>query len=71
MIFFAAVERYLDDIDARQIDDFEKGLYPFIDAQYPEVGKTIAEKGELTDETTELLRKGIVEYKEEFLKEED
>ncbi|MDR3225047.1 MAG: F0F1 ATP synthase subunit alpha [Clostridiales Family XIII bacterium] len=71
MIFFAAVERYLDDIDPRLIDDFERGLYPFMDAQYPEVGKEIIEKGEMTDETREILRNGILEYKEAFLKKED
>jgi F-type H+-transporting ATPase subunit alpha len=71
MIFFAAVEKYLDDVEPGLIDEFEKGLYPFMDAQYPEVGKTITEKGELTDEATDALRKGVLEYKEEFLKERE
>jgi F-type H+-transporting ATPase subunit alpha len=71
MIFFAAVEKYLDDIDAHLIDDFEKDLYPFIDAQYPGVGKTIIEKGELTVEVAEMLRTGISEYKAEFLGKEE
>jgi F-type H+-transporting ATPase subunit alpha len=70
MIFFAAVEKYLDDVDPHLIDDFEKGLYPFIDAQYPEVGRTIGETGELTAEAEAALRKGIEEYKAEFLKRE-
>ncbi|MDR1496138.1 MAG: F0F1 ATP synthase subunit alpha [Clostridiales Family XIII bacterium] len=71
MIFFAAVERYLDDVDPRLIDDFEKGLYPFIDAQYPKVAKTIVETGQLTEEAEASLRKGIEEYKAEFLKREE
>jgi F-type H+-transporting ATPase subunit alpha len=71
MIFFAAVERYLDDIDTGMIGDFEKGLYPFMDAHYPEVGKTIKETGELPEDAGNDLRKGIEEYKSEFLKEED
>jgi F-type H+-transporting ATPase subunit alpha len=71
MIFFAAVERYLDDLGANLIDDFEKGLYPFMDAQYPEVGKSIRETGDLQEETEASLRKGIEEYKAEFLKGKD
>ncbi|MDR0596216.1 MAG: F0F1 ATP synthase subunit alpha [Clostridiales Family XIII bacterium] len=71
MIFFAAVEKYLDDVGAELIGDFEKGLYPFMDAQYPEVRKAIAEKGELTDDAEEALRKGILEYKEQFLKKDE
>ncbi|MDR2162729.1 MAG: F0F1 ATP synthase subunit alpha [Clostridiales Family XIII bacterium] len=68
MIFFAAVERYLDDLGADLIDDFEKGLYPFMDAQYPEVAQSIRETGELDAGAEETLRKGIEEYKVEFLK---
>jgi F-type H+-transporting ATPase subunit alpha len=68
MIFFAAVERYLDDVDPHLIDDFEKGLYPFMDAQYPVVGKTVRETGELTEEAEAALRTGIGEFKAEFLK---
>jgi F-type H+-transporting ATPase subunit alpha len=68
MIFFAAVERYLDDLGANLIDDFEKGLYPFMDAQYPEVGKSVRETGELNKDAEASLRKGIEEYKAEFLK---
>jgi F-type H+-transporting ATPase subunit alpha len=70
MIFFAAVEKYIDDVDPHLIDDFEKGLYPFVDAQYPEVGRAIKETGELTGEAEATLRKGIEEYKAEFLKRE-
>ncbi|MDR0519019.1 MAG: F0F1 ATP synthase subunit alpha [Clostridiales Family XIII bacterium] len=71
MIFFAAVENYLDDVGAELIGKFEQGLYPFMDAQYPEVRKSIEEKGELTDEAAEALRKGILEYKEQFLKKDE
>jgi F-type H+-transporting ATPase subunit alpha len=70
MIFFAAVERYIDDVDAGLVSDFEKGLYPFMDAQYPEVGKSIRETGSISEEAEQSLRKGISEYKAEFLEEE-
>jgi F-type H+-transporting ATPase subunit alpha len=71
MIFFAAVERYLDDIDVHLIDDFEKGLYPFIDAQYPEVADSITKTGELSGDAEAALRKGIEEYKAEFIKRDE
>jgi F-type H+-transporting ATPase subunit alpha len=71
MIFFAAVEKYLDDVDPGLVDEFEKGLYPFMDAQYPDVGRTLRETGELSEAAEEQLRKGVEEYKAEFVKERE
>ncbi|MCL2492751.1 MAG: F0F1 ATP synthase subunit alpha [Clostridiales bacterium] len=68
MIFFAAVENYLDDMELDDLEEFEKEFYAHMDAVRPEVGKTILETGALSDEATASLRAGIAEYKEEFLK---
>jgi len=67
MIFFAAVERYLEDIETGALHAFEQGLYDHMDSVHPTVGKSIRETGTLTEETEKELRKGIEEYKEEFL----
>jgi F-type H+-transporting ATPase subunit alpha len=69
MIFFAAVEKYIDDIGPENVSAFEEGLYKYMDSQYPEVGRTIAETGAISDETDGALRKGIEEFKEGFVKE--
>ena len=68
MIFYAAVNGYLDDMECSDLDEFEKGLYEHMDAMHPAVGKTIVENGALSDEADAELKKGIQEYKDEFLK---
>ena len=68
MIFFAAVEKYLDDMQVEDLAEFEKGFYEHMDAVRPEVGKTILETGVLSDEAQKGLRAAVAEYKEEFLK---
>jgi F-type H+-transporting ATPase subunit alpha len=70
MIFFAAVEKYLDDLNIADIEAFEWGLYEHMDSLYPAVGKSIAETGDLSDEMAGELREGIEQYKEDFLKNE-
>jgi F-type H+-transporting ATPase subunit alpha len=66
MIFYAAVERYLDPLGPERVAAFEEGLYPYIDAQYPDVGKTVRETGALSAEAEAQLKKGIEEYLKEF-----
>ncbi|MDR2296478.1 MAG: F0F1 ATP synthase subunit alpha, partial [Clostridiales Family XIII bacterium] len=41
MIFYAAVNGYLGDIDLDKIKDFEKGLYDFADTHYPKIGDSV------------------------------
>ncbi|MDR0817328.1 MAG: F0F1 ATP synthase subunit alpha [Clostridiales Family XIII bacterium] len=66
MIFYAAVGRYLDGLSPGSVDSFEAGLFPYIDAQYPEVGQTIRKTGELSEDAEEQLKRGIEEYLKEF-----
>ncbi|MDR0853400.1 MAG: F0F1 ATP synthase subunit alpha [Clostridiales Family XIII bacterium] len=69
MIFYAATEKYLDDLPLNTVKDFEKGFYEFIDSVHPIVSETIREKGALDDEATAELKKGIETYKADFRKE--
>jgi F-type H+-transporting ATPase subunit alpha len=62
MLFFAATENYLDELDPSQIAEFEKGLYAHMDGCYPNVGKSIRETGVLSDEAAAELKQGIKEY---------
>ncbi|MDR0875089.1 MAG: F0F1 ATP synthase subunit alpha [Clostridiales Family XIII bacterium] len=68
MIFYAAVGSYLDDMECVDLFEFERGLYEHMDAMHPAVGKTITEKGALSEEAEKELKAGITEYKDEFLK---
>ena len=66
MLFYTAIEGYLEEFDPSEIAGFEKGLYVFMDASYPEIGKTISEKGVLDDTTGENLKKAVEEYIVQF-----
>jgi len=69
MIFYAASKNYLDDLEPERIADFEAGFYNFMDGNYPEVSKTIKESGTLSEEAEASLKKGIGEYKNDFIRE--
>ncbi|MBR6799110.1 MAG: F0F1 ATP synthase subunit alpha [Firmicutes bacterium] len=68
MIIYAAINKYLADIGVENVKDFEKGFYEFMDTQYPEVGKTIKETGQMDERAEEKLKEGIEVYKKDFIK---
>ena len=68
MIIYAAINKFLANVGVENIKAFEKGFYDFMDTQYPEVGKTIRETGQMDERTENLLVEGIDAYKKEFLK---
>ncbi len=63
VIIYAATKRYLLDVPVDQILDFEKELFEFVDAQYPEIFTKIREEKKLTDELTKMLDEAITQYK--------
>ena len=65
VIIYAATRRYLLDVPVRDILDFEKGLFEFIDTQYPEVFSRIREVKKLTEEIEQMLNEAITAYKEQ------
>ena len=65
VIIYAATKRYLIDVPVEEILDFEKGLFEFVDTQYPEIFSQIREVKKLTPEIEELLDKAITAYKEQ------
>ena len=70
MIFYAAVWRLIGDIPHSKLARFEKGLFEHIDAVHPLVSDSIRETGELSEEAEAELKKGIEEYRHEFLERE-
>ena len=63
VIIYAATKRYLLDVPVDQILDFEKELFEFVDAQYPEIFTKIREEKKFTDELTKMLDEAITQYK--------
>ena len=66
IIIYVATNKYLLDVDTADITRFESELFEFLDTKYPEIPKSIAEEKQISDATDELLKKAIVEFKEQF-----
>lgn len=66
IIIYAAVNKYLLEIEVDQILDFEKGLFEYLDSKYPEIPSNIRDEKVISDETEALLKKAIPEYIKEF-----
>lgn len=63
VIIYAATKRYLLDVPVDEILDFERGLFEFIDTQYPEIFSQIREVKKLTEEIEKMLDEAITAYK--------
>ncbi len=66
MIIYAGVNGLLDDLSGEQVRCFEPGFFKFIEANYPALEDEIQKTGDLSDESSEALKKAIGEYKVEF-----
>lgn len=65
MIIYAATRKFLLDIPVDEILDFQKELFKFVDAKYPQIPEKIRTTREITPEVDELLAKAITECKAE------
>lgn len=70
MIIYAAVNKFLMDIEVKEIRNFEKHLYEFMDLHHPEIGAAIRETGDLKADTEQKLTEALTEYKELYLSKE-
>jgi len=66
MILYAVISGLISDIPVDKVTEFEAGLNQFLEANYPDLGKTIAETKELSDANEETLKKAITEFKQGF-----
>ena len=67
---FAGTNEFLDDIKNEEVRKFEAGLIAFVHEKYPDVVETIRTTMEVSDETTETLKKAISEFLEGFKAEQ-
>lgn len=68
VIIYAAVKKYLLDLEVDQILDFQKELFELIDTKYPEIFQSIADTKVMKEETEEKLIQAINECKNSFRK---
>ena len=60
---FAASEGYADDVEVRDIAEFEKALIPYVNKHYPALHDEILSGKKLSKESIEKLRTVIEEFK--------
>ncbi|MGM9571708.1 MAG: F0F1 ATP synthase subunit alpha, partial [bacterium] len=65
---FAGINGFIDDLDTKNVKEFEKQLLSFIKAQYPEIPKEIISAGKMSDELIEKLKGAIEKFKNEVFK---
>ncbi|WP_457560526.1 F0F1 ATP synthase subunit alpha [Caminibacter sp.] len=66
VIIYAGTNGYLDDIPVKAIRKFEEELYPFIETKYPQIFENIRTKQKIDEETEELIKKALEEFKAQF-----
>jgi F-type H+-transporting ATPase subunit alpha len=66
MIIYTGVNGYLDAIPVSACRKFEEEFLRFMREKYPEVGKDIKDKKEITEETEEKLKACIEEFLQTF-----
>ena len=62
-ILYALINGFLDEVELGKIKDFEQALRGFIEANHPEVLKSIADVKDLTEEIETALSKTVEEFK--------
>jgi F-type H+-transporting ATPase subunit alpha len=67
LLIFASANKYLDDIAVSECGRFERELYPFIEANYGDLLKTIREKKALDDAVRADAKTALDAFKERFL----
>jgi len=66
MLIWVGTNGYLDDLPVDSIRRFEMEFYAFMRNKYPQVGKAIRDRKELTDEIVAQLKKAAEEFKALF-----
>ncbi len=68
---FAGTNGMLDDLDVSDIDEFESGLYQFLETAKASLIQELGEKRQLDDELSAKLKEAIEEYKARFKEEKE
>jgi F-type H+-transporting ATPase subunit alpha len=63
IIIYASTRGLLDDVPVNKVAEFERGLYQYMDANHPQIGKAITESFELSAENEQALEEAVRNYK--------
>ncbi|HJP66218.1 MAG TPA: F0F1 ATP synthase subunit alpha, partial [Actinomycetota bacterium] len=66
MVIFAVTNGFLDDLPVPDAKRFESELLDYLGSRQGDLGKQIAESGELSDELADKLRSAIKEFRSTF-----
>jgi len=69
VVFFAVSNGYVDEVPIPDVPRWETEFVNYMDTAHPEVGKSIVETNDLTDETTATLTAAIEEFQKGFTAE--
>ena len=67
IIIYAVTHKYLLDVPVEDITRFETEFFEFLDTKYPEIPGNIAAEKVISEETEDILKKAIEEFKKSFL----
>ena len=65
-MIYAAVNKYLMDVEVSDIGKFESGLFEYISTNEPDIFVNIKKEKVISDDTEAILRKAIEAFKEKF-----
>ncbi len=66
MILFAGANGYLDEVPEASVLEYESQMLEFVDSKHPELLAEIKDKGDISDELNEKLKKALDEFKNLF-----
>ncbi len=66
VILYAVMNKHLADIPVEEISQFEKEFLNFLKNNYPEIGESIRETEDLTEETETKIVEALNEFKKSF-----
>ena len=68
LVIYAGNAGYLDDVPLEKMRDFERSFLRFAESKYQDIAADIKKTKKLSDETEQLLKQAITEFKTEFMK---
>jgi F-type H+-transporting ATPase subunit alpha len=66
IIIYAGTRGYIDGIEVARLNGYERGLYDFIEKQYPGILEGLRAKKSLDDDNEKALKKALDEYGKAF-----
>jgi F-type H+-transporting ATPase subunit alpha len=66
MILFAGTYGYLDEWPVEAVSEYEKQMHEFMESKYPDLLSEIKERGDISDELAEELKKALDGFKSVF-----